>query len=51
VLEEYDRLVDEFGLQVVDASGSITAQQRIVRELVAPLLVPHAERIHEQPVG
>src|SRR6478752_7829901 len=32
VLEEYDRLVDEFGLQVVDASASITAQQRVVRE-------------------
>ena len=28
VLEEYDRLVDEFGLQVVDAAGSITEQQR-----------------------
>jgi dTMP kinase len=51
VLEEYDRLVDEFGLQVVDASASITAQQRVVRERVAPLLAPHAERIHEQPVG
>ena len=52
VLEEYDRLVDEFGLQVVDASGSITAQQRIVRHLVAPLIVHHGtERSHEQPVG
>ena len=51
VLEEYDRLVDEFGLQVVDASASITAQQRVVRERVAPLLIPQAERIHEQPVG
>jgi len=51
VLEEYDRLVDEFGLQVVDASASITAKQRVVRERVAPLLTPQAERIHEQPVG
>jgi dTMP kinase len=52
VLEEYDRLVEEFGLQVVDASGSITAQQRIVRHLVAPLIVHHGtERSHEQPVG
>ena len=51
VLEEYDRLVDEFGLQVVDASASITAQQRVVRERVAPLLAAHAERTHEQPVG
>jgi dTMP kinase len=52
VLEEYDRIVDEFGLQVVDASGSITAQQRNVRHLVAPLLVERGvERTDEQPVG
>src|SRR5438477_12864956 len=52
VLEEYDRIVDEFGLQVVDASGSITAQQRIVRHLVAPLLAEQRiERNDEQPVG
>jgi len=36
VLDEYDHLVDEFGLQVVDAGGSITEQQRLVRTLVAP---------------
>ena len=35
VLEEYDRLVNEFGLEVVDASGSITEQQRTVRALVS----------------
>jgi dTMP kinase len=35
VLSEYDRLVDEFGLQVVDADRSISEQQRFVRELVA----------------
>lgn len=35
VLEEYDRIVDEFGLEVVDASGSITEQQRLVRSLIA----------------
>jgi dTMP kinase len=52
VLEEYDRLVDEFGLQVVDASGSIMDQQRVVRRLVAPLLVPsETEKIDEQPVA
>lgn len=52
VLEEYDRLVDEFGLQVVDASGSIMAQQREVRRLVAPYLVPAGvERADEQPVA
>ncbi|CAN5734473.1 dTMP kinase [soil metagenome] len=35
VLDEYDRLVDEFGLSVVDATGSITDQQRTFRRLVA----------------
>jgi dTMP kinase len=35
VLEEYDHLVDEFGLQVVDATGGIADQQRRVRKLVA----------------
>jgi dTMP kinase len=35
VLEEYDRLVEEFGLQVIDATGGIPDQQRRVRRLVA----------------
>ena len=35
VLDEYDRLVDEYGLHVLDAAGTITDQQRIVRQLVA----------------
>ena len=35
VLQEYDRLVEEFGLEIVDAKGSITEQQRIVRNLIA----------------
>src|SRR5919204_5690946 len=34
VLEEYDQIVQEFGLQVVDAAGSITDQQRTVRTLI-----------------
>jgi dTMP kinase len=38
VLGEYDRLVTEFGLEVVDARSSITEQQRLVRQLVAPYL-------------
>jgi dTMP kinase len=51
VLDEYDSLVDEFGLQVVDATGSITAQQRTVRSLIAPHLAPHSvENVDEQPV-
>ena len=36
VLEEYDRMVDEFGLEVVDARGSITEQQQMVRRLISP---------------
>jgi dTMP kinase len=35
VLDEYDRLVEEFGLSVVNAVGSITEQQRIFRKLVS----------------
>ncbi|MEX1129006.1 MAG: hypothetical protein WD227_00175 [Vicinamibacterales bacterium] len=35
VLDEYDRLVDEFDLSVVDATGAITNQQRTFRKLVA----------------
>jgi dTMP kinase len=34
ILEEYDRMVDEFGLTVIDASRSIEAQQREVRRIV-----------------
>jgi dTMP kinase len=36
VLDEYDRIVDEYGLEVVDAIGSITKQQQLVRKLVLP---------------
>jgi dTMP kinase len=35
VLEEYDRLVDEFSLSVIDASLAITDQQQLVRTLVS----------------
>src|SRR5436190_14652193 len=35
VIDEYDRQVDEFGLSVVEASGSITEQQRTFRKLIA----------------
>jgi dTMP kinase len=34
VLNEYDRIVDEYSLSVVNASGSITEQQRLFRRLV-----------------
>ena len=51
VLEEYDRVVQEFGLEVVEASGSITQQQRLVRGLIGPhATVSGVETSHEQPV-
>ena len=34
VLDEYDRIVPEYGLEVVDARRSITEQQRQFREMV-----------------
>ena len=54
VLSEYDRIVDEYGLEVVDAVGSITEQQRMVRKLIAPLMTVSQPEIagvkDEQPV-
>ena len=38
VLEEYDHLVDEFNLSVIDGAGSITDQQRQFRRLVSASL-------------
>jgi dTMP kinase len=35
VLDEYDHMVDEFGLRVIDATGGIPQQQRRVRKIVA----------------
>lgn len=35
VLDEYDTIVDEFGLNVVNATGSITEQQRVFRKLIS----------------
>lgn len=43
VLEEYDKLVDEFGLEVIDARGSITDQQRAFRRLVTKHLAGAAD--------
>jgi dTMP kinase len=42
VLEEYDRIVPEHDLSVVDATGSITEQQRRFRLLVS-------EKLEQQP--
>lgn len=45
VIDEYDRMVDEFGLVVIDAGRSIEAQQAQMREAVAQALpgVPRME--------
>ena len=48
VLDEYDRLVEEYGLSVVNAVGSITEQQRVLRRLVSQHLeIAHDELIDE----
>jgi dTMP kinase len=38
VLDEYDRIVPEHNLSVVDATGSITEQQRLFRQQVSEQL-------------
>jgi dTMP kinase len=51
VLGEYDRLVEEYGLEVVNAVDSITAQQRVVRALVARhVAANHVEMTDDEPV-
>ncbi len=35
VLDEYERIVPEFGLQTLDATGGIADQQRAVRQIVS----------------
>ena len=44
VLEEYDRIVDEYKLYVVDATAEIDEQQEIVREAVSRVLAGYASR-------
>jgi len=52
VLDEYDALVEEFGLQVIDAAGSITEQQRLVRQLIAQQVRTSAiEVTDDEPVN
>ncbi len=38
ILEEYEKMIDEFGLVVIDATRSIEAQQAQVREIVTQAL-------------
>ena len=50
VIEEYDRLVEEFGLDIVEATGSITEQQRHVRNLIARHVeTSHVEVVDDEP--
>jgi dTMP kinase len=49
VLDEYDRLVDEYGLSVVNAVGSITDQQRVFRRLVSQHLeIEHHDELVDE---
>ncbi len=34
ILNEYDKMVDEFGLTVIDGTLTVQAQQRLMREIV-----------------
>jgi dTMP kinase len=38
ILQEYDKMVDEFGLTVIDASLPLLEQQELVRSIVSPHL-------------
>jgi dTMP kinase len=47
ILEEYDKMVTEYGLHVIDATLPIVEQQELVREAVRP----HLEGVLKQPEG
>ena len=52
VLGEYDQIVQEFGLEVIDARGSIMEQQRVVRSLVAQhMQISHVEITDDESVA
>jgi dTMP kinase len=46
VLEIYDRLTQEFDLRVVDATGDIPTQQKVVRRLVHEVLRGYERPAH-----
>jgi dTMP kinase len=51
VLEEYDHIVPEFGMDVIDARSSITEQQRLVRQVIAQRVqTSNAEMNDDEPV-
>ena len=42
VIDEYDRLTEEFGLTVIDGSGPINEQQERLRDVVCNALTDYA---------
>jgi thymidylate kinase len=51
VLDEYDQIVHEFGMEVIDARSSITDQQRLVRQVIAQRVqTSKMETIDDEPV-
>jgi dTMP kinase len=44
ILDEYDRVVEEYGLQVMDATAEIDEQQELVREVVTRTLATYRPR-------
>jgi dTMP kinase len=46
ILAEYDRMVEEFGLTVIDATRSIEAQQHEMREIISKHLKKRRSRSH-----
>jgi dTMP kinase len=48
ILEEYEKMIDEFGLTVIDATLSLLEQQEQVREIVEPHL---SEALRAEPRG
>jgi dTMP kinase len=46
ILEEYDRMVAEFGLTVIDASRSIERQQREMRLMISQHLNRRRSKSH-----
>ena len=38
IMEEYDKMVEEFGLTVIDATLPLPEQQEMVREIIEPML-------------
>jgi dTMP kinase len=46
ILDEYDRMVDEFGLTVIDASRSIEQQQYETRRLISQYLKKRRSKYH-----